>query len=70
MYSSLKRGRDKRVILDLMEVCGNFYRENDIILNPYDKRSQDWSMFNEIRDEFRLRSLCCVYYSGKQGAFC
>jgi DNA helicase HerA-like ATPase len=52
IYSSLKRGTDKRYLDPNGEYVETFYRENDMILSPYDKRSPGWSMFNEIRDEF------------------
>lgn len=53
IYSSLKRGGDKRVILDPNgEYVSLFYKEGDVILNPYDSRSPGWSMFNEVRDDF------------------
>ncbi|EBW7114481.1 conjugal transfer protein TraJ [Salmonella enterica subsp. enterica serovar Telelkebir] len=53
IYGSIKRGCDKRVIIDPNGgFVSNFYREGDIILSPYDKRSPGWSMFNEIRDDF------------------
>lgn len=29
-----------------------FYRHGDLILNPFDKRGQGWSIFNEIRNSF------------------
>ena len=29
-----------------------FYQPGDVILNPFDKRSQGWSIFNEIRTSF------------------
>ena len=29
-----------------------FYKSGDVILNPFDKRSQGWSIFNEIRTSF------------------
>lgn len=29
-----------------------FYKPGDVILNPFDKRSQGWSIFNEIRTSF------------------
>ena len=53
IYSSLKRGTDKRIVLDPNgEYVETFYRPGDVILSPYDKRSPGWSMFNEIRDDF------------------
>lgn len=29
-----------------------FYRDGDTVLNPFDRRSQGWSIFNEIRRDF------------------
>lgn len=52
MYGVLKR-QDRMVVLD---PDGEFYKtfgkKNDLILNPYDKRSQKWSFFNEIEDDY------------------
>lgn len=30
----------------------NFFKEGDIIMNPFDARGQGWSIFNEIRQSF------------------
>jgi len=29
-----------------------FYKKGDVVLNPFDKRSAQWSLFNEIRNEY------------------
>ena len=30
----------------------HFYRKGDVVLNPFDRRSQGWSIFNEVRKDF------------------
>jgi Type IV secretion-system coupling protein DNA-binding domain len=45
--------RDRMVILDPDgEYLSTFYEKGDKILNPYDARSEGWSFFNEIREDF------------------
>lgn len=52
MLGCLKRG-DRMVILDPDgEFLSTFYRPGDKILNPYDARTEGWSFYNEIRDDF------------------
>lgn len=50
MIASALQRRDKMVVVD---PNGTFYSKfsfkGDIILNPYDKRSTGWSVFNEIK---------------------
>lgn len=52
IHSSLGRN-DKRIILDPNGgFLSNFYRPGDKILNPYDARTEGWSFFNEIKQEY------------------
>lgn len=52
VYSAIQRG-DRMVILDAGgELLSKFGQRNDLILNPYDIRSQGWSFFNEIRSRY------------------
>jgi hypothetical protein len=52
MHGCLARN-DRMVILDPDgEFLSTFYRKGDKILNPYDARTEGWSFFNEIRDDF------------------
>lgn len=52
IYSAMLRG-DRMVILDPDgEFLSCFYRKGDKILNPFDARTEGWSFFNEIREDF------------------
>ncbi|WP_193061079.1 type IV secretion system DNA-binding domain-containing protein [Halomonas sp. 3A7M] len=52
MLGALKRG-DKQIILDPDgDFLKTFYREGDKILNPFDARTEGWSFFNEIRNDY------------------
>lgn len=47
-----KRG-DRMVCLDPNgDMLSKFWREGDVILNPYDERTEGWSFFNEIRADY------------------
>lgn len=51
-FSILKRG-DRMVFIDPNgDMLSKFYRKGDIILNPYDSRTEGWSIFNEIRRDY------------------
>jgi type IV secretory pathway TraG/TraD family ATPase VirD4 len=50
--SALSRG-DRMVIVDPNgDMFSKFGTEKDYILNPYDSRTQGWSFFNEIQNEY------------------
>lgn len=50
--SAIARG-DRMVIVDPNgDMYSRFGTEKDCILNPYDKRTQGWSFFNEIQNEY------------------
>lgn len=52
VYSGLLR-RDRFVICDPNgDLVSKFFREGDRILNPYDTRSEGWSFYNEIRNDY------------------
>lgn len=52
ILTSMKRG-DRQIILDPDGgYLKKFWRKGDKILNPYDGRSQEWSFFNEIRENY------------------
>ena len=45
--------KDRMVVLDPDgEFLSTFYRKGDRILNPFDARTEGWSFFNEIRDDY------------------
>lgn len=51
-YSALLRG-DRIVVVDPNgDMLSKFGRPKDVILNPYDRRTQGWSFFNEIRNDY------------------
>jgi type IV secretory pathway TraG/TraD family ATPase VirD4 len=55
VYSALLRG-DRLIIADPNgDMLSKFGFEKDIILNPYDERSQGWSVFNEIRHDYDFK---------------
>lgn len=52
-FSILKRRGDRMIFIDPNgDMLSKFYRDGDVILNPYDKRTQGWSFFNEIRNDY------------------
>lgn len=56
-FSALCRG-DRMIVLDPNgDMLSKFYREGDVILNPYDDRSLGWSLFNEVRNEYDFKKL-------------
>lgn len=51
-YEAIMRG-DRVVALDPNgDLMSRFGQPNDKILNPYDSRSQGWSIFNELRSDY------------------
>lgn len=57
MLSALKRG-DRMVVVDPNgDLYSKFGRPTDVILNPYDERTQAWMYFNEIRAEYDWKRL-------------
>lgn len=50
VYAALLRG-DRIIVADPNgEMMAKFFREGDVILNPYDARTAGWTFFNEIRN--------------------
>jgi hypothetical protein len=51
-YTAMLRG-DRMIIVDPNgDMLSRFGRAKDVILNPYDQRTQGWSFFNEIRNDY------------------
>jgi len=56
-YSALLRG-DRAVVVDPnADLYSKFGRPGDKLLNPYDARTEEWSFFNEIREDFDFERL-------------
>lgn len=54
-WSALRRG-DRLIVLDPNgDMLAKFYRPKDVILNPYDSRTEGWSLFNEIRNDYDFK---------------
>lgn len=57
VFSLLKRG-DRAIIVDPNgDLYSKFGRPGDVILNPYDQRTQGWSFFNEVRADYDWQRL-------------
>jgi len=55
VYKALLRG-DRMIVADPDgDMLAKFWKEGDIILNPYDIRTQGWSFFNEIRNDYDFK---------------
>lgn len=51
--SAMLRGGDRMVILDPNgDLFSKFGRAGDHLLNPYDDRTEAWSIFNEMRNDY------------------
>lgn len=56
IYTIMMRG-DRQVIVDPDGTFASmFYKEGDVILNAYDRRSPGWSILNEMRAEYDFES--------------
>lgn len=54
-YSGILRG-DRFVVCDPNgDLVSKFYRKGDRILNPYDTRTEGWTFYNEIRNDYDYR---------------
>ncbi|SAI46640.1 type IV secretion system protein VirD4 [Bordetella ansorpii] len=52
VFSALRRG-DRMVLVDPNgDLLSKFWRPGDIVLNPYDSRTEGWSFFNEVRADY------------------
>ena len=57
VFSALRRG-DRMVVVDPNgDLYSKFGRANDVLLNPYDQRTEGWSFFNEVRAEYDWKRL-------------
>lgn len=57
IHSAHQRG-DRMIVVDPNgDMLSKFYKEGDIILNPYDKRTEGWSFFNEVRSDYDWKRL-------------
>ncbi|CUJ49560.1 type IV secretion system DNA-binding domain-containing protein [Achromobacter kerstersii] len=57
VYSAQRRA-DRMVVVDPDgTLFSKFGRNTDVILNPYDARTEGWSFFNEIRADFDYKRL-------------
>ncbi|MFG0229439.1 type IV secretion system DNA-binding domain-containing protein [Achromobacter sp. 413638] len=57
LFSLLKRG-DRAIIVDPNgDLYSKFGRKDDVILNPYDQRTEGWSFFNEVRADYDWQRL-------------
>jgi type IV secretory pathway TraG/TraD family ATPase VirD4 len=55
VYTGLLRG-DRMIIADPDgDMLSKFWQEGDVILNPYDSRTEGWSFFNEIRNDYDFK---------------
>lgn len=53
IQSSQERGTDRILCVDPNGgFLRHFYKDGDVILNPFDERGTGWSIFNEIRTKF------------------
>lgn len=55
---AIKRG-DRLIIVDPnADMFSKFAKKGDVLLNPYDRRTKKWSIFNEIKATFDYRNYC------------
>ncbi|PLC52834.1 type VI secretion protein [Pollutimonas nitritireducens] len=49
---------DRMIVIDPNgDLLSKFWQPSDVILNPYDARSQGWSFFNEVRADYDWKRL-------------
>ena len=57
VYRALLRG-DRLILADPNgDLFSKFAKPGDVILNPYDNRTQGWSFFNEVRQDYDYKRL-------------
>lgn len=57
VFSALARG-DRMVVVDPNgDLYSKFGRDSDVLLNPYDQRTEGWSFFNEVRADYDWKRL-------------
>ncbi len=65
-YGALLRGDRMAVVDPNGDMFSKFGRDRDVLLNPYDRRTQGWSFFNEIRNDYDFhRAALSVVPRGK-----
>jgi len=56
IIETILRRRDRLIIVDPNGTfLSRFYFPGDVILNPFDRRSEGWSIFNELRDAYDFK---------------
>lgn len=59
-FSALLRGDRLAIVDPNAQFLRKFYNpDKDLILNPFDMRTEGWSFFNEIREDYDFESLAC-----------
>lgn len=49
----IAKRKERAFVLDPAgSTLSKFYKKGDVILNPYDKRTEGWSFFNEVRQDY------------------
>jgi len=50
--------KDRMIIVDPnADMLSKFYKKGDVILNPFDDRTEGWSFFNEIKNDYDFERL-------------
>jgi len=58
LSGSTPERNDRMIVIDPNgDLLSKFWQPNDVILNPYDARSQGWSFFNEVRADYDWKRL-------------
>ena len=58
IFKKARSRKNKAIIFDLNGVAlSKYFKEGDIILNPFDSRSVSWSPFSEIQNDWDINSL-------------
>lgn len=58
MVSTAIARNDRLIIIDPnADMFSKFGKKGDVLLNPFDKRTSEWSIFNEIRNSFDYRAI-------------
>lgn len=58
LLSQIRKRGDRAVIVDTTgHFVSSFYRDSDVILNPYDKRSSKWHPWCECQNDFHYEQL-------------
>ncbi|MFW7341837.1 type IV secretion system DNA-binding domain-containing protein [Pollutimonas sp. H1-120] len=58
LLGQMPERNDRMIVIDPNgDLLSKFWQPNDVILNPYDARSQGWSFFNEVRADYDWKRL-------------